>query len=369
MIQPSDAQRVERPTRSAFSRWVYLVFFSFIFIGLVFSPNAGLREWGLEIAVVAISLPIFVVSALRDRPYPGAIALMVIALAVTPLDSSALSVLPIYSAGLIGSRGTRRQLVQRLGLITLVVVIGTFISPIPWPFRMFLLIPAIMVWVVGLGVFEDASLSAHANVLHAENRRIAHLATMAERERIARDLHDLAGQALTAITLRSQLIQRLAESDATQTVTEAARIEAMARDTLGAVRETVAGWHQASLTDELYVATEALTAAGAAVETEGDWHLDLAPSVETVMAMALREAVTNIVRHSHARHVGLRLDATDDGGVQLRVTDDGVGHNGDEGSGLRGMRERVLAAGGTIELAGTVGTSLTIDMPFGGRTQ
>ena len=367
MIQSSETQRVERPTRSAFSRWVYLVFFLFIFIGPV-SSNAGFREWGLEIAVVAISLPIFLVSALRDRPYSGAIALMVIALVVTPLESSALSVLPIYAAGLLGSRGTRRQLIQRLGIITLVIVIGFIISPIPWPFRMFLLIPVIMVWVVGLGVFEDASLSAHADALQAENRRIAHLATMAERERIARDLHDLAGQALTAIALRSQLIQRLAESDTTQTATEAARIEAMARDTLGAVRETVAGWHHASLADELYVATEALTAAGAAVKTEGDWRLDLAPSVETVMAMALREAVTNIVRHSHAEHVLLRLDAPD-GGVQLRVADDGVGHNGDEGSGLRGMRERVLAAGGTIEFSGTAGTSLTIDMPFGGRTQ
>ena len=368
MNPSTDAQRVERPTRSAFARWAYLVFFAFMLIGPVFSPDSGVNEWGLEIAVIAISLPLFLWSLLGDRPYTGAIGLMAIAFAVTPLGSTAMSVLPIYAASLLAMRGSRSQLVLRLMILSACVVLGVIISPIPWPFRMFMFIPVIMVWIVGFGVFEDASMEAHADTLEAENRRIGHLATMAERERIARDLHDLAGQALTAITLRSQLIQRQADTDSDAVVEEAKRIETLARATLGAVRETVAGWHQASLAEELHTATEALNAAGAQVDTEGNWQLDLAPSVETVMALALREAVTNVVRHAHARRVLLRLDTPDGGAVRMTVTDDGVGRGGDEGSGLRGMRARVLAAGGAMHLNGAPGTSLTIDMPFGGKT-
>ena len=126
------------------------------------------------------------------------------------------------------------------------------------------------------------------------------------------------------------------------------------------------GWQHASLVDELDHATETLEAAGTVVDVEGHWKLDMAPSVETVMALALREAATNIVRHSQAQRVRLRIDAPDTG-VRLVVSDDGIGYRGAEGAGLRGMRERVVAAGGTMELANSQGTTLTIDMPFGGR--
>lgn len=112
---------------------------------------------------------------------------------------------------------------------------------------------------------------------------------------------------------------------------------------------------------------QSLEAAGAEVETRGEWQLDLAPSVETVMALALRESVTNVVRHAGARRVALSIDAPN-GGVRLRVVDDGVGFGGREGSGLRGLRERVVAAGGVLNIDSGPGTTVTVDMPFGGRT-
>ncbi len=129
-----------------------------------------------------------------------------------------------------------------------------------------------MIWVIGSAVFHDVSQDHRAVALQAENRRVAHLATIAERERIARDVHDIAGQALTAIIVRSQLVQRLAPLDQGRVTEEADKVERIARDALSSMRESVAGWHQASLLDELAVARDALAAAGTELETLGDWR-------------------------------------------------------------------------------------------------
>lgn len=366
--QPSASLEVDQPERSQFARWAYLIFFAFIFIGPAFNPEAGLEGWILEIVVGTLSITMYVIAELSHRRQLGAMVLMAITLVATPLGSAAISVLPLYAAALASVHGMRRQVVARLVAINVLTLAGLLTSPVPWPYRAFFLVSVVMCWIVGLSVFEDASLEAHAGALRAENARIAHLATMSERERIARDLHDLAGHALTAIVLRSQLIQRTVESDPHRARSEADAIESMARETLDSVRQTVAGWHQASLGDELDVATEALEAAGAHVETTGHWNVDIAPSIETVLALSLREAVTNIVRHARAQHVQLQLDAPN-GGIRLVVTDDGVGYKGTQGSGLRGMRDRVTATGGNVTIETTPGTMLTIEMPFGGRAR
>src|SRR5690606_14939969 len=167
---------------------------------------------------------------------------------------------------------TRRVLVWRLGVITLLTVVAMAVSPIPAPFVFLAFGPALpLIWLIGFSVEADIDLSRETISLRAENARVRYLATVTERERIARDLHDLAGQALTAIALRSQLVQRLADTDPGRAIEEAAAIEATARETLASVRETVAGWQQVDLTDELDKATTALNAAGVEPGIEGDW--------------------------------------------------------------------------------------------------
>lgn len=241
------------------------------------------------------------------------------------------------------------------------------VSPIPPPFVFLAFGPSLpLIWLIGFSVEADIGLSREATSLRAENARVQYLATVTERERIARDLHDLAGQALTAIALRSQLVQRLAGTDPGRAIEEAAAIEATARETLASVRKTVAGWQQVALADELDKAATALNAAGVEPNIEGDWRLDLAPSVETVLALALREAVTNVVRHAEARSCRINLDGRD-GKVSLLVSDDGRGSSAPEGTGLRGMRERVMAAGGTLQITTGRGTTIVVTMPVGAR--
>jgi two-component system, NarL family, sensor histidine kinase DesK len=353
--------------RSGFTRWAPLVFFAFILVGPILSPDSDPEDWFFAVVIVAVALPTFVVSEIRGWDIGGATVLMLLALATAPFDSTAIMALPIYAAALVARSASQETLRLRLSVITVLTLAGFILSSIPWPFRIFIFIPVIMIWVIGSAVFHDVSRDHHAGALRAENRRIAHLATIAERERIARDVHDIAGQALTAIIVRSQLVQKLAPSDQHRAAEEADEVERIARDALSSIRKSVAGWHQASLRDELAVARDALAAGGTEFETYGDFEVDLAPSVESVLALGLREAVTNVLRHANASTVETRL-GSQDGGVSLTVADDGVGPSKGIGSGIQGMRERVIAAGGTLTFGpgAAGGTELRIDMPFGG---
>jgi two-component system, NarL family, sensor histidine kinase DesK len=355
--------------RSVFSRWAPLIFFAFILVGPIFSPDSDPGDWVLAVGLVAVALPTFVVSELRGWDIGGATVLMLLAMAAAPFDSTAIMALPIYAAALVAGSASDATLRLRLSVITALTLTGFFLSSIPWPFRGFLFIAVIMIWVIGSAVFHDVSKDNRAVALQAENRRIAHLATIAERERIARDVHDIAGQALTAIIVRSQLVQRLAPSDLGRATDEADEVERIARDALSSIRESVAGWHQASLLDEIAVARDALAAAGIGLETLGVFEVDLAPSIENVLALGLREAVTNVLRHANAGTVVIRIDSQD-GGLSLTVTDDGVGPTKGTGSGIQGMRERVSAAGGNLTFGPGVtgGTRVRIDMPFGGSS-
>ena len=345
-------------------RWAYLVFFGFVFIGPALNPETTTATWITEVAVVAVCAPLYVVAEQRRWVVAGPAALLAIGVGATVLGSGSMAILPLYAAALAGLDPTRRVVIKRLAIISVVTLATPTLTSIPWPFVAFLLIPVIMVWVIGIGVHESVALEAHAGSLAGENARIAYLSTVAERERIARDLHDLAGQALTSIIIRSQLVARTAQQDPQRAIQEAAEIESTARDTLRSVRETVAGWQRASLTDELDVAVRSLDAAGVQARVVGDWAVDLAPPVESVMALALREAVTNVVKHARAAQVTLGLE-TPGTGVRLTVSDDGIGISGSEGSGIRGMRERVVAAGGSVAFDGDKGTRVSVEMPFG----
>jgi two-component system sensor histidine kinase DesK len=352
--------------RSGFPEWLYLGFLLFLFLGPVFNPDSTAVDWIVATVIAVVSAVIYM-TAIRYRGFrmPAAAVILGVGAVSTLLGTAAMGVVPIYSAALVAGFVTRRVLVWLLGAITLLTVAAMAVSPIPPPFVFLAFGPALpLIWLIGFSVEADVGLSRETISLRAENARVQYLATVTERERIARDLHDLAGQALTAIALRSQLVQRIADADAGQAIEEAAAIEATARETLASVRETVAGWQQVVLTDELDKATTALNAAGVEPSIEGEWRQDLAPSVETVLALALREAVTNVVRHADARSCRISLNGGP-GEVSLLVSDDGRGSREPEGSGLRGMRERVMAAGGRLAFTTGRGTSLLVTIPVG----
>lgn len=229
------------------------------------------------------------------------------------------------------------------------------LSPWSWVFCVFIAI------AVGGGNLVAAQRMRANKRLNLAHEQIAHLAKLAERERIARDLHDVLGHTLSLVVLKSELAGKLIDRDPQRARAEIAEVEQVARTALGEVREAIRGYRSEGLVAEIDRARKILDAAGITLECEAK-PPQFAPSEETVLSLIVREAVTNIVRHAQASHC--RLDfQSNGGGTALVVEDDGRGGIRSEGNGLRGMRERVESIGGKMLIDSGQGTRLLIEIP------
>ena len=205
-------------------------------------------------------------------------------------------------------------------------------------------------------------VSVNSELVEARDE-LARNAVAQERLRFARDLHDLLGHSLSLIALKSELAGRLAEIDPARAREEMADVEAAARRALAEVRDAVSGYRQVSLPQALAEARSALSAAGITLRSPAPTE-PLPGAVDAVLGWVVREATTNVLRHSAAQVVTVQLE-TDADGVTLTVSDDGVGGDGTAGAGLAGLTERVTALGGRLE-AGPVdgrGYRLAVTVP------
>ncbi|MER5438831.1 sensor histidine kinase [Streptomyces sp. NPDC002790] len=188
--------------------------------------------------------------------------------------------------------------------------------------------------------------------LRQARARVAQLAANEERLRLARDLHDLLGHSLSLITLKSELAGRMLPDHPDKAADQVADIEKVSRQALVDVREAVSGYRRARLATELAGAQAALTAAGVAADVPSETP-ELPETPESALAWTLREAVTNVVRHSGARRCVIevtRRQTLEGPQVELTVEDDGSGPSGTPpGNGLTGLTERLTAVGGTLE--------------------
>jgi two-component system sensor histidine kinase DesK len=217
--------------------------------------------------------------------------------------------------------------------------------------------------LVGFAAVAGRLLVQANQQLSQAREQIARLAVGEERLRFARDLHDLLGHSLSVIALKSELAGRLIKNTPGLAAHEIEDIEKVARDALREVREAVTGYRQPTLAAELAGAHEVLTAAGIEYHVDHD-HVPLPPAVEAVLAWTVREAVTNVMRHSHAQRCSVRI-INKDGHATIEVVDDGRGGTPAAGSGLRGLEERVRERGGTL-IAGPLpheGFRLRVTLP------
>lgn len=190
---------------------------------------------------------------------------------------------------------------------------------------------------------------------------IAHLSRVAERERIARDLHDVLGHTLSVVVLKSELAGKLMERDPERARREIGEVEQIARKALSDVREAITGYRADGLAAEIARARKTLEAAGVTLEL-ADPLPEMGPAAETVLSLIVREAVTNIVRHAQAGHCRLAVESRGQE-TALIVEDDGRGGIRAEGNGLRGMRERAESLGGRLRIESGEGTRLLVEIP------
>jgi two-component system, NarL family, sensor histidine kinase DesK len=206
--------------------------------------------------------------------------------------------------------------------------------------------------------------------LRAAQEENVQLAAVAERERIARDLHDVLGHTLSVIVLKAELARRLMEHDPQRAAQEIADVETTARAALTEVREAIGGYRSQGLTAEIDHARQTLDAAGVTLTWEAPptGSPNLNATEETVLALSVREAVTNIVRHAEATSCTMRLAISPDNFYALSVEDNGRHPIKQEGNGLRGMRDRIHGLNGRLSIRSDHGTTLLIELPITSAT-
>jgi two-component system sensor histidine kinase DesK len=225
---------------------------------------------------------------------------------------------------------------------------------------------SLLIILVALGNHHWAVAHCAEEKLRLAHGEMEHLAKVAERERIARDMHDVLGHTLSLITLKAELARKLVDRDPERAKQEMQDVEITSRAALADVREAIRGYRTEGIFAELARARAALETAGVTVECDTD-RVVLNPEQESVLSLALREAVTNVVRHADASRCNVTLKRND-ALCTLEIADDGCGAAGPEGNGLRGMRERLEAIGGSLQLLTTNGTRLIIDLPLASAT-
>lgn len=219
---------------------------------------------------------------------------------------------------------------------------------------------AVMGLIVGHGVGTGIQQAATERALHEAQERTAVLAVAAERERIGRDLHDILGHSLTAIAIKADLAARLVGRDDDAARSEVGELASVARQALADVRATASGLREVRLTSEFAAARSVLKAAG--IQVEAPSALPSVPDDESeLMGYVLREAVTNVLRHSGASTCRIVV-----GEGLIEISDDGSGlPAGARRSGLQGLQERAEAAGWTLTVESLGGVTVRAERASG----
>lgn len=285
-------------------------------------------------------------------------AIALLGIVYSPTNAGA-SVYFIYAASFVAFIGETALAIRILALILVLIGLETWIFHLPPYFWIPASVFSILIGAINIHYMQRQQ--DNKKLLMAQEE-VEHLAKIAERERIARDLHDVLGHTLSLIVLKSELAAKLAEKDPIRAAQEIRDVERISRDALGQVRSTVRGYQSHGLLAEVEQARSALSAAG--VQAQCDFGTPKLPAVqEGVLALALREAVTNVIRHAKANSCYLTLRQENDN-CRLEIKDDGCGGMSAEGAGLSGMRQRVESLGGRLQREASSGTCLTITLPM-----
>lgn len=257
------------------------------------------------------------------------------------------------------------HLVSTSAVINFKIVLheGLFLKQLP-----FVIIIWISVILLPFSIYNRKARGQLEEKLEDANKRISDLVKLEERQRIARDLHDTLGQKLSLIGLKSDLARRLVYKDPEQARSELKDVQQTARTALNEVRKMVTQMRGIRLKEEIIRIKQVLKAAEIDCLFEQD-HVALSNVsllIENILSMCLKEAVTNVVKHSDATICSISIEQTEND-ITMIIKDNGKGHVAEEdlskGSGLSGMKERLEFVNGTLDIQSENGTALIIQVP------
>lgn len=353
--------------------YLWLVWISYFVADPAFH-HASILTWVITLAATLVFLTLYFLGFwVRGKRKLWVIAgIALFGILFTPSNWGATGFF-VYAAAFAGFCGSVQL------AISILLVLEACLSLTLWAFHLPLEIWVSMTFLIaaigGMNIQKAKQIAADCK-LRLAHEEIEHLAKTAERERIARDMHDVLGHTLSVIILKSELASRLSDKDPPRAAQEIRDVERISREALAEVRKALKGYRAAGLDAEIAQARATLETAGIKVEASAN-HIDrgyassilLNPSdlklhsaQEGVLALVIREAVTNILRHSQATECSLRLEQSD-AACTLEIADNGCGSNGIEGEGLRGMRQRIEMLGGSLQRKTSPGTTLTITLP------
>jgi two-component system sensor histidine kinase DesK len=346
-----EIENLKPPSRFTFLPWLLMGAggFSNIFTGRAPMPwLGGIGLLAFNSLYIAIVFTAFDRRRGKDGTLPQrlwvGLAAVTFALAIG-YGNSWLLLFPLLSLALGVASRTRRMGTLLFPLSIAAGVVAAFRSDDPWD----ALSVGYGTMISGLVTITILTLFGAISQLKATRQELARHAVAEERLRFSRDLHDLLGHTLSVIVVKSEAARRLAPRDLDAALAQVADIEAVGRQALTEIREAVTGYREGSLATELDRARSALGAAGieAVVEESGP---PLPSQTEALLGWVVREGATNVIRHGGGATV-CRIRVTGaDCRVRLEITDDGSGVGCETpGSGLKGLGERLAAAGGSLD--------------------
>jgi len=362
-LKPAPDSLVAENVSRGKSPWtdaVHLLWSAWLFITPVFDRDAWNLRW---LVLTAASYPLFLALyamcciATRRASRRYALAMVLMCVVMLPWYPSAMTYFVFGCVMLRVCRMAFRSYMLSLAGLNVAMLAEAWLLHYPWQATFTL---PIVTFIIGLIINAERTSSEKDAELRLSHEEVRRLAATAERERIGRDLHDLLGHTLSLITLKLELSRKLFDRDGEAARREMGEAEAVARHALAEVRAAVTGIRATDLAAEL--ASARLLLASSRVHLDYEIGVAALPeAIERQLALVIREASTNIVRHAGASEARIRLGC-DRGDVLLEICDNGRGGIAEDGNGLRGMRERVRAMGGrlTIESPRGSGTRLAI---------
>jgi len=338
--------------------YAWLIYLSFYIGWAVFTNDSATDR-----AVNAAGLVAFLALYFRGF-WVGGQRLVTIAFAIVGLGVLLIPMNPganaffIYGAAFLGDAVRPSIAVRWLLVIVLIALVEAWLVPL----RIEAWLPAaVFALIIGGTNIHFGEVRRKDAALRMARKDAERLAAVAERERIARDLHDLLGHTLSVIVIKSELAAKLADRDPQRAAAEIRDVEQISRQALNEVREAIHGYRGERMEQEIETGRRALAAAGVTLQAELA-PLGVEPEAEQALALAVREALTNVLRHARARRCDVRVERSPDT-VRVVVQDDGIGSTSREGAGLSGMRARLAALGGEVRRDGTHGTRLELLVP------